>query len=62
MNTGDAPGNMALSDQLMALQWVQDNIQVFGGDPAKVTIGGISAGAGSVGLHMISPRSEGTHN
>ncbi|XP_072015168.1 acetylcholinesterase-like [Amphiura filiformis] len=58
--TGDssAPGNQGLYDQVMALQWVQDNIVTFGGDPNQVTIFGESAGGVSVGLHMLSPVSQ----
>ncbi|XP_029846571.3 acetylcholinesterase-1 [Ixodes scapularis] len=57
--TEDAPGNMGLLDQTMALRWIKDNIEAFGGDPEEVTIGGQSAGAISAGYHMMSPLSKG---
>ena len=44
------------------MQWVQDNIRYFGGDPDEVTIFGESAGAMSVGVHMASPPSRGLFN
>jgi len=61
LTTGDsaAPGNYGMLDQVEALKWVKDNIERFGGDPSKVTICGISAGATSVSLHLMSPLSKG---
>ena len=46
------PGNYGIMDQTAALQWVQRNIGLFGGDPSKVMIFGESAGAQSVALHL----------
>ena len=56
---GDGVANLGLLDQVAALEWVQENIGVFGGDPRKVTIFGESAGAMSVATLMSMPRAKG---
>ncbi|GAA0402260.1 carboxylesterase family protein [Microbispora corallina] len=54
-----APANRGLLDQVAALQWVRDNVRVFGGDPGRVTIFGQSAGGGSVAALLAMPHAAG---
>lgn len=59
LGVSDASGNSGLKDQRFALLWVQKEINNFGGDPARVTLFGESAGAAAVHLHALSPLSVG---
>ncbi|MBN2163402.1 MAG: carboxylesterase family protein [Pontiellaceae bacterium] len=52
-------GNYGLLDQIAGLQWIQKNIASFGGDPAKVTIFGESAGGIAVSMLCASPQAKG---
>jgi para-nitrobenzyl esterase len=52
-------GNLFLRDLVMALRWVRDNIEVFGGDPHNVTIFGESAGAHAVATLLAVPQAKG---
>jgi len=58
-NALDGSGNYATLDIIKALEWVQDNIAAFGGDPDRVTIAGESAGAINVLSLVISPAASG---
>ncbi|XP_028161385.1 cholinesterase-like [Ostrinia furnacalis] len=50
----EVPGNQGLKDQVLALRWIKDNIEAFGGDVNKVTLFGLSAGAHSIDFHILS--------
>lgn len=56
--TKESPGNNGLKDQVVALKWIQENIETFGGNPNAVTLMGYSAGAHSAMLHIVSPMSQ----
>lgn len=49
------PGNAGLKDQVMALRWVKENIENFGGDSNNITIFGQSSAGGCTHFHLLSP-------
>lgn len=55
-------GNYGHMDQRLAIKWTKENIYNFNGDPNKITIGGQSAGAMSVGAHLVGKSSRGLFN
>lgn len=61
LSTGDhfASGNFGLKDQALALKWVQQYIEYFGGNPDSVTLFGESAGGVSVNFHVLSTATKG---
>lgn len=50
--------NFGLRDQKVALTWIAHNIPFFGGDPAKITLGGQSAGAVAVHCHLLEAEAD----
>ncbi|XP_055953429.1 esterase E4-like isoform X1 [Argiope bruennichi] len=61
LSSGDqtCSGNMGLKDQVLAIRWVRENIDRFGGDPNAITLFGQGSGAASVFMHILSPQSQG---
>jgi para-nitrobenzyl esterase len=59
LSESNTTGNYGLLDQIAALQWVQQNIGHYGGDPGNVTVFGESAGAISICALIVSPLAEG---
>lgn len=59
LHLADAPDNRGVRDWIAALEWVRDNIAAFGGDPAKVTVAGQSAGGGAVQMLLATPAARG---
>ena len=51
-------GNQGLKDQATVLQWIQDNIEDYGGDKQNVTLWGEISGAAHVVLHLLSSGSK----
>ncbi|MET8685907.1 carboxylesterase family protein [Streptomyces sp. NPDC004732] len=59
LHLADALDNRGVRDWIAALEWVRDNIAAFGGDPAKVTVAGQSAGGGAVQALLATPAARG---
>lgn len=59
--SGGATGNDGIRDQIVALEWIRDNIGALGGDPSRVTIMGDGSGGESVCALIASPLADGLY-
>ncbi|XP_034246353.1 juvenile hormone esterase-like isoform X2 [Thrips palmi] len=59
LDTDEVPGNSGMKDQLHVLRWVKENIEGFGGDPSKVTLGGHSSGGVHASWLTLVPQTKG---
>ncbi|CRK98354.1 CLUMA_CG011714, isoform A [Clunio marinus] len=53
----EIPGNAGMKDQVLALKWIKENIEMFGGDSSNITIFGQSSGGGCAHYHIVSDAS-----
>ena len=60
MSTLDAnsPGNYGLMDIIKVLKFIQHYIEIFGGNPNKVTLVGFGSGAAAIGILLVSPKAK----
>lgn len=52
----ECSGNVGIKDMVLALQWVNQNIEAFGGDPNSITVLGCSSSSCAIHLLMIHPQ------
>lgn len=46
---------MGLKDQYLAMEWIQENIDLFGGNRSQITLAGESAGSMAIDMHLLGP-------